>query len=167
MQPQPRSRTRLWLVIGGVVLVLAVIGAFTSHDDTTSTANTQSTPPSTPSPTHAPPTPTHKPAPTWQTQLSLSGHLSKDTITFNTPAHWRMSYRCSGVNGGTGIFQIIVKDRTGKIVSGSADDPSALSIDCPPGQVNEGTVEITTGSGVFYLSVNCTGDWTVQIQSLQ
>jgi len=67
--PEPKkSRKKMWLIIAGIIVVFAIIGAFMPKDDNTSSTAATTPATTTPAATTAAPTPsatkTEKPAPT-------------------------------------------------------------------------------------------------------
>jgi hypothetical protein len=150
MVPQkPKSRKRLWFIIGGVVLVFIVIGVIASQAGNSRQPSAQ--------PTHAL---------QWTSVQTITGNGSKKTAIFTAPGDWKIVWSCIGQNidGVTadGLLAVIVYNADGSIA-----DPGAVDATCKAGQTKTtGETEEHQG-GQVYLSVNGTGDWTIQIQELK
>lgn len=118
----------------------------------------------TPAATSAP-TPTPRPL-TWTTTHTYTGSGSKKTEVITVPDDWKILYSCSfqNIDGVTadGLLAVSVYNSDGSIA-----DPAAVDATCKDG------VAHTTGeteehqAGRIYLSVNGTGDWSIQIQEMK
>lgn len=102
----------------------------------------------------------------WTTVQTITGNGSKKTAIFTAPGDWKIVWSCIGQNidGVTadGLLAVNVYNADGSIA-----DPVAVYATCKAGQTKTtGETEEHQG-GQVYLSVNGTGDWTIQIQELK
>lgn len=153
--------SRRFLVPGFVFLIL--IGSLLACGSSTSTStgtNTGSSSPSSPSVT---PTPTKQLK--WTTTHTFTGNGTQKTPIFTVGNDWKILYTCTfqNISGVTADGALVVS------VYGSDNTVLDLAINatCKNG------VKKTTGSteehqgGSVYLSMDGTGDWTVQVQELK
>jgi hypothetical protein len=171
MQPPPKRKRRIWLWIVLGIILLGIIGFFSSHgssqSSTTAIATTAPTSVSTASsaPTQVPTqVPTHTPG--WKTIQTFHGNGNKKTAIFSVPDDWKIAYACTfqNIDGVTGVGELGV---TVYGANNSIIDPAAVLATCKIGvKVTSGETEEHQG-GQVYLNINGTGDWTVKIQVLQ
>lgn len=172
--PPPKKKFRLpvwaWIIIA--IFVLGAIGSmFNRAPDTTTPGTTSSTttsstsaaPTDTPTPA-ATPTPSPTPHPlAWTTVQTFTGNGTRKTAILTVPDDWKILYSCTFQNEGgvtdDGLLSVAVYNADGSVADGSA-----VFATCKNG------VAHTTGeteehqAGQVYLSVDGTGDWTIQIQ---
>jgi len=94
----------------------------------------------------------------WTTIKSWSGSGIKETEAFTVNANeWRISWNSRNeVFRGAGIFQIYVKDATGKLISVAANKLG----------VGEDVSYVHAPQGRYYLTINSGNvDWTVQVEA--
>jgi hypothetical protein len=90
-----------------------------------------------------------------QTLLDISGSGIKSSQTFTTSGDWDISYTYDCSNFGyAGIFQVMVYTKEG-ILSDLAANQSGMS---------GAETTYMHKAGTYYLEVNSTCDWTVQIK---
>lgn len=150
------QRFHLILVSFLLIVLLAACGS-----DTTSSSGT--------SPTQAPssPTATAKPTqpPKWTTVQMFKGNGTQKTAIFSVPDDWKILYSCTfqNISGITadGVLTVAVygKDNTPLDV--------AVNATCKNGVAHTtGQTEEHMG-GQVYLSIDSTGDWSLQVQVLK
>lgn len=175
MQPPPppgppKKKVPVWAWVIGIILILGICGGISEAmglgssptTNTGSSSTTANTPATAPTPAATPtPSPTPKPL-VWTTVHTYTGNGSKKTEVIAVPDDWKILYICTYQNiggvTGDGALSVTVYNSDGTIAD------LAISATCKDG------VAHTTGeteehqAGQIYLSVDSTGDWTVQIQ---
>jgi hypothetical protein len=165
MTPQKlKSRNRLWLIIGAMILVLIVIGAIVSQagNKSQSVTTSQATQPASTGQQQQPSAqPTY--ALQWTTVQTITGNGSKKTAIFTAPADWKIVWSCIGqkIDGVTADGLLVVSVYN---AGGSIADPGAVDAMCKAGQTKTTGETEEHQAGQVYLSVVGTGDWTIQIQ---
>lgn len=110
-------------------------------------------------------TPTPTKALTWKTTHTFTGNGTQKTAIFTAPDDWKINYTCTfqNIGGVTADGALVVT------VYGSDNSVLDLAVNAT---CKNGTAK-TTGSteehqgGQVYLSVDGTGDWTIQVQELK
>jgi hypothetical protein len=145
-----------WVIIT-VVLLLALASCGTDTGTTGSPAATQA-------PTSAPASPTATPKPTqapkWTTVQHFSGNGTKKTQIFSVPDDWKILWSCTGGDYG-GVLVVTVYDNTNAYIDG------AVNATCKAGSTPTTGETEEHQAGSIYLSVDSTGDWSVQVQALK
>jgi len=143
------------LILVACFLVLALSACGNETGTTSSPAAATSAPTATPTATPKPTQP-----PKWTTVQKFSGNGTKKTAIFAVPDDWKILYSCTGGDF-EGFLAVTVYDSQNTYIDG------AISATCKAGST------ATTGeteehqAGSIYLSVDSTGDWSLQIQALK
>lgn len=106
--------------------------------------------------------PTAKPtaAPKWTTVQTITGNGEKKTAIFTVPDDWKILWSCTGGDYG-GYLAVTVYGSDNGYIDG------AVNATCKAGNApTTGETEEHAGGSV-YLSVDGTGDWTIQVQELK
>jgi len=173
MPPKKKSKTWLWILIALFIGFGSGYSAHTSGSQSASVstvATTQATSQPTLAPTQAPtqpaitPTPTHTPI--WTTTHTYTGNGAKKTATFTVPDDWKILYTCTYQKIDTvtadGVLSVSVYGSDASII-----DPSAVDVTCKNGVAKTKGETEEHQSGIVYLDINGTGDWTIQVQELK
>jgi hypothetical protein len=163
---KPKSRKRLWLIIGVVVLVLIVIIAVASqagnsNQPTTTTKQAQAQPTVVPTQARAQPTVVPTQAPKWTTTQNFLGTGSKKTAVFTVPGDWKIVWTCNPASFQGIDYNVIIIVYNS---DGSLADTGVNSM-CKKTNTHDST-EVHV-SGNVYLDITSEGDWTVQVQELK
>lgn len=143
------------IVICFLALALAACGSDTGT--TTASGSTPTTAAATTAPT-ATPVPT-KP-PTWTTVQKFSGNGTKKTAIFSVPGDWKILWSCTGGDFG-GVLVVTVYDNTNAYVDGAVNATCKAGNTATTGETEEHQ------AGSIYLSIDSTGDWSLQVQALK
>lgn len=164
VQPQRKPRRWPWIVAIFVALMIGYASGSGSHDTTATTTQT-TTQAATIQPTDAPTTAPAQPtaAPKWITTQRYTGNGTKKTPVFTVPDDWKINYTCQGFTDGSGIDGALVVTVYG---SDASYIDGAVNTTCKAGKTTKDTTEEHQG-GKVYLDITATGDWTIQVQSLQ
>lgn len=163
MQPPPKKKGKLGLIIGivvGAVVLCGVIGALGSHS---SSSTTTTTPSDATSSSSAPAQQQQVPAKpqTWQMTHTFTGTGAKKTETFTVGNDWKITWTCQGTDGIDAPLYVIVYGSDGSII-----DPNAVSTTCKAASPTTDSSEEHQG-GAIYLDVNAGISWTLTISELK
>jgi hypothetical protein len=171
-QPQPqkkKSRKGLWIIIGVVVLIIAIISTavgghsgsqpVTSSTSSTSSGSQQQLTQAANQPTSQPTQP--QATQTWTTTQTFTGNGIKKTQIFTVPNDWKIIWTCDPTSFSDIQFNLIVT------VTDSSATPIDLAVNtlCKPGNTSGETEEHQGGQ--VYLDVNSEGSWTLKVQELK
>ncbi len=145
---------KMILVACFLVLALCACG---SETGTTSSPQTPAVATSVPTAT-ATPKPTQPPK--WTTVQKFSGNGTKKTAIFAVPDDWKILYSCTGGDF-EGFLAVTVYDSQNTYIDGAIRASCLAGSTATTGETEEHQ------AGNVYLSVDATGDWSLQVQVLK
>lgn len=142
-----------------LLMIALLMIACTACDAAAPTTTSSSTPAAIPTPS---PTP-HPLA--WTTVQTFSGNGTKKTAIITVPDDWKILYSCTyqsigGVTG-DGALTVIVYNADGSVADAAVDATCKDGVAHTTGETEEHK------AGRIYLSVDGTGDWSIQIQEMK